>query len=168
MKPESAGVSSVEAIERFRAQWLVYRDKIRPLLADAADEVSRTREWVRTDRRLFWEAEVRRRKRQLEQAQQAFFSARFSNLRPATTAEQMAVQRAEKALAEAEQKLAMVKRWMIAFDQQVAPLLKQLEQLRGIATNDVTKGEEYLRSILNQLQLYLSTPPPDSSSSSPS
>jgi len=54
MKPESANVSSTEAIERFRARLIVYRDKVKPLLADAADEVSRTREWL-SERRRFWE-----------------------------------------------------------------------------------------------------------------
>src|SRR6478672_6362220 len=110
MKPESANVTSTEAIERFRARLIVYRDKVKPLLADAADEVSRTREWL-LDRRRFWEFEVRRRKRQLDDARQALFSARFSSLREIKTAEQQAVHRAEKAFAEAEAKLAVIKRW---------------------------------------------------------
>src|SRR4029078_12104401 len=100
MKPERAHVNSSEAIERFRARLIVYRDKVKPLLADAADEVSRTRERL-LDRRRFWEFEVRRRQRELAAARQALFSAKFSTLREVKTAEQQAVHHAEKALEEA-------------------------------------------------------------------
>jgi hypothetical protein len=153
MKPERANVTSSEAIERFRARLIVYRDKVKPLLADAADEVSRTREWL-MERRRFWESEVRRRKRQLDDARQALFSARFSNLREVKTAEQQAVHRAEKAFDEAEAKLAVIKRWGTAFEQQVAPLLKQIEQLRAISASTLTKGEEYLFRIRTALDRY--------------
>jgi hypothetical protein len=153
MSPEQAQVTSTEAIERFRARLIVYRDKAKPLLADAADEVARTRDWLQ-ERRRHWEFELRRRKRELEDAQQALFSARFSNLREVKSAEQLAVHRAERALAEAEENLAHVRRWSTAFDHQTGPLLKQVEQLRGIAASNVVKGEEYLRRVLAALDLY--------------
>ena len=164
MKPDSAQVSSTEAIERFRARLIVYRDKVKPLLADAADEVSRTREWL-LDRRRFWDFEVRRRKRTLEDARQALFSARFSTLRTVRTAEQQAVHQAEKALAEAETKLAMIKRWTIAFEQQVGVLLKQVEQLRTISSSTTTKAEEYLSRISAALDRY-TLPGPEAEGSS--
>jgi hypothetical protein len=160
MSPERAHVTSSEAIERFRALLIVYRDKSKPLLADAADEVSRTREWL-LDRRRHWEAELRRRKRRLEDAQQALFSARFSNLREVSAAEQMALHRAERALAEAEEKLVAVKRWGTAFDHQTGPLLKHIEQLRTAATTGVAKAEEYLSRVLATLDLYVRTPLPE-------
>src|SRR5688572_20366425 len=172
MSKERANVTSTEAIERFRARLIVYRDKAKPLLADAADEVSRTREWLQ-ERRRHWESEVRRRKRQLEDAQQALFSARFSNLREVKTAEQQAVHRAERAFAEAEQKLASVKRWSTAFEHQTGPLVKQVEQLRTIAITNVSKGEEYLSRVLDALELYAQTTsspladPPSQSTSTP-
>jgi len=153
MKAERAHVSSTEAIERFRARLIVYRDKVKPLLADAADEVSRTREWL-LDRRRFWDFELRRRKRKLEDARQALFSARFSTLREVKTTEQQAVHQAEKNLAEAEAKFALIKRWTIGFEQQVGPLLKQVEQLRTISTTTATKAEEYLSRISGALERY--------------
>jgi hypothetical protein len=159
MKPERANVSSTEAIERFRARLIVYRDKVKPLLADAADEVSRTRERL-LDRRRFWEFEVRRRKQKLEDARQALFSARFSSLREVKTAEQQAVHRAEKALAEAETKFAAIKRWSSGFEQQVGPMVKQIEQLRTVSATTLTRAEEYLARILAALDQYALAPPP--------
>src|SRR5207248_10353360 len=87
---ERAHVTSVDAIESFRAALIAYLGKARPLLEDASDEVSRTRQWLESDRRVFWENQVRRRTKILQEAQQAVFSARLSNLRETTTAEQVA------------------------------------------------------------------------------
>jgi len=153
MKPERANVSSTEAIERFRARLIVYRDKVKPLLADAADEVSRTREWL-LDRRRFWEFEVRRRKRKLDDARQALFGAKFSTLREVKTAEQQAVHHAEKALEEAEAKFAVIRRWGSAFEQQAGPLVKQVEQLRTASVTTLTRAEQYLGRIVEALDQY--------------
>ncbi len=153
MNPESAHVSSTEAIERFRARLIVHRDKVKPLLADASDEVSRTREWL-LDRRRFWEFETRRRKQLLDDARQAYFSARFSNLREVKTSELQAVQRAQRSLDEAEAKLAVIKRWTSSFEQQTGPLLKQVEQLRTINSTTLTRAEEYLRRVSAALDRY--------------
>ena len=163
MNAERAQVTSTEAIDRFRAKLIVYRDKAKPLLADAADEVSRVRGWM-LERRRYWESELRRRQRQLEDAQQALFSARFSNQREVKTAEQAAVHRAERALAEAEEKMAALKRWSTAFELQAGPLLKQIEQLRSAASTNVTQSIEYLSRILAALDLYteLNSPAPGS------
>ena len=80
---------------------------------------------------------MRRRTRELENANQALYSARLSNLREVTTAEQAAVLRAKRGLAEAEEKLRMIKRWTLEFDQRVGPLVKQLEQLRSSLISEV-------------------------------
>jgi hypothetical protein len=166
MKPQSANVSSTEAIERFRARLIVYRDKIKPLLADAADEVSRTREWL-LERRRFWEFEVRRRKQKLDDARQALFSARFSTLRAVKTAEQQAVHRAEMALEEAEAKFAAIRRWSSAFEQQVGPLVKQVEQLRTVSVTTLARAEEYLARILAALDQYALPSPQAESKQTP-
>src|ERR1051325_7779255 len=121
---ERAHVTSSATIESFRSSLITYLSKARPILEDACDEVLRTREWLQNDRRLHWENQVRLRARKLEEAQQAVFSARLSDLREVSTAEQAAVQRAKRALAEAEEKLRLVKRWSLEFDHRVQPLVK--------------------------------------------
>ena len=49
---DRAHVSSVDTIEAFRANLIAYLAKARPLLEDAADEVSRTRQWLAGDQEL--------------------------------------------------------------------------------------------------------------------
>ena len=150
----NANVTSVESIDAFRAALLVYLSKARPVLEDACDEASRTRQWLQQAQRVHWENEVRKRTRLLENAQQSLFSANVANLREPGLAEKNAVLRAKRALAEAEDKLKCVKRWTRDFDQQVGPLVKQLEQLRTTLVNDMPKAAVYLSQVVKTLDAY--------------
>ena len=162
-----AHVTSTDAIESFRASLIGYLAKTRPLLEDACDEVVRTRQWLQQDRRMHWENQVRRRTRELENANQALYSARLANLREVTTAEQAAVLRAKRGLAEAEEKLRMVKRWTLEFDQRVGPLVKQLEQLRTMLSNDMPKAAMHLAQLLKTLDAYANVVPSATAASAP-
>ncbi len=151
---DTAHVSSIEAIESFRASLIVYLSKMRPLLEDACDEVARTREWLRTDRRIFWENQVRRRTKDLEQAQQALFSAELTHLRAPSSTELIAVQKARRAAGEADEKLRRVKRWAMDFDNRLDPLVKQIEALQTMLIHDGPKAVMYLGQIATTLEAY--------------
>ena len=169
--PEKAHVSSIDAIESFRAALLIYLSKTRPVLDDACGEVVRTREWLRNDRHLFWQDQIRRRTRDLEQAQQALFSAEMANLRAPSSSELLAVQRNKRALHEAEEKLKLIKRWTRDLDNRVEPLVKQLEQLRSLLSHDLPKAAAHLAQVVKTLDAYAnlttSTNSPGPSISSP-
>ncbi len=84
---DKAHVTSLDAISAFRSDLLVYISKARPTLEEVSAEVLRTRMWLENEQRTQLEAELRRRARDLEQAQQALFSSRISSLREETAAE---------------------------------------------------------------------------------
>src|SRR3954447_4370474 len=109
--PERANVTSVDALKAFRSNLIVYVSKARPTLEEVTGDVMRTRLWLESDRRGYWEAQVRRRTKELERAQQAVFGAGLSKLREVSMAEKMAVRKAKAALEEAEAKLKRVKQW---------------------------------------------------------
>src|SRR4051812_29250385 len=151
---ERANVSSVDSIEAFRTALIGYLAKTRPILEDASDEVSRTRQWLQTDRRMHWEGQLRRRAKVLQEAEQAVFSARLSNLRETTSAELAAVQRAKRAVQEAEEKLRLIKRWNLEFDHRVDPLVKQLESLRTMLGNVMPRAVAHLGQMVQTLDAY--------------
>src|SRR5258707_3524033 len=99
--PERAHVASVEALETFRANLIVYVSQARPALEEVSAEVLRTRLWLEDEKRNYWEKEIRRRTKDLEQAQAALFSSRLGALRKESATDQMAVHRAKPALEEA-------------------------------------------------------------------
>src|ERR1043166_2671189 len=94
--PQRAQVTAIEALEEFRASLIVYLSKARPTLEEVSADVLRTRLWLENEQRTHWDNQVRRRHKELEQAQAELFSARISNLRKESAAEVMAVHRSEE------------------------------------------------------------------------
>ena len=109
--PQRAHVTSVDAIDAFRSDLIVYLSKARPTLEEVSSDVLRMRLWLENDQRNYWDNQVRKRATLLEQAQAALCSSKISNLREASAAAQPAFHRARRALDEAEAKLRMVKKW---------------------------------------------------------
>ena len=152
--PQKAHITSVEALEAFRSSLIVYVSKARPTLEEVSADVLRTRLWLQNEQRTHWEAQVRRRAKELEQAQAALFSARLSNLREESAAEQMAFHRAKRSLEEAETKLRTLKQWNREFDNRVDPLSKQTEKLHTVLANDMVKAIAYLTEAIKTLTDY--------------
>ncbi len=156
---ERAQVSSVEAIDSFRGDLIVFMTKARAAVEEVADHVQRTRVWLQHEQRTRWEKECRRLSRVLEEAQQEFFSAKLANYRSATAAQALAVERAKLALRRAEEQLAAVKRWSRELDNRAEPLLKQVEQLQTFLTTDLVKAAAYLSNIVKALEAYTAAGP---------
>ena len=158
--PQRAHITSVEALETFRSQLIVYVSKARPTLEEISAEVVRVRQWLQNEQRIHWESQVRRRAKELEQAQAALFSARLSNLREESSAEQLAYHRAKRAFEEAEAKLRVLKNWNREFDNRTDPLVKQTEKLHTVLANDMVQAVAYLTEAINTLAAYSEIAPP--------
>ena len=61
--PDRAHVTSVEALESFRANLIVYLSKARPTLDEVSSDVQRIQGWLENEQRTHWENELRRRGR---------------------------------------------------------------------------------------------------------
>ena len=152
--PERARVTSLEAIETFRAKLIIYRDKAGRVLDEVSDEVIRTRLWLENDRITHWQNEIKRRKRELEMRQQELFSAQLSGLREASYVQQQAVVKAKQALRDAEERLQSVKQWSRQFDQRVEPLARHVDKLRHTLGNDMGTAVAWLAELLKTLAAY--------------
>ena len=165
--PDRAHVTSVDALEAFRSSLIVYLSKARPTLEEVSSDVQRMRSWLEGEKRLYWESEFRRRSRALQEAQAALFSSRLSRMREASAAEQMAVQRAKRALEEAEAKLRVVKQWNRVFDNRVDPLVKQMEKLHTVLANDMVQAVAFLTQAVQTLGAYAEVAPPPAAGPAP-
>jgi len=156
---QQAKVTAIDVLEAFRANLILYVNKARPALEEVSADALRTRLWLENEQRTHWENELRRRSRDLEEAQQTLFSARISNLRNETAAEIQAVHRARRARDEAETKLRVLKKWHRDFESRVLPLLKQVEKLHTLLANDLAKATLMLAQAGRTLDAYASTSP---------
>ena len=164
---ERAHVTSVEALESFRSNLIVYLTKARPTLEEVSSDIQRMRSWLDSEQRLHWENELRRRSRAWQEAQQALFSAKLSNLRDASSMEQMAVQRTKRAVDEAEAKLRVLKQWNRVFDNRVGPLVKQMEKLHTVLANDMVQAVAFLTQAIRTLDAYAGVAPPPATGPAP-
>lgn len=165
--PDQARVSSIEAIATFRARLLVFLTKARPALEEISGEVLRTRQWLQNDQRIHWEGQVRQRAKKLETAQHELYSSRIARLREVSTAEQAAVNKAKRAVEEAEAKLRTLKHWNREFDSRVDPMIKQIEKLHTFLIHDLGRATAHLTELLKALDAYASTGLPSAPATPP-
>jgi len=157
---ERAQVTSVEAVESFRANLIVYLKSARAALEEACDEILRARSWVQDDRRPHWTNEMRVRGRKLEEAKAELFNARLSQFQESTALRLMAVQKAERSIRESEAKLTVIKKWNRELESQTDPFLKQLNQLLGFLTTDMGRAVAHLGQMVRTLEAYASVGAP--------
>lgn len=166
-----AKVTSVDALDAFRAALIIFQSKARRCIDDANDELRRTRMWVQHEQRTHWENALRKCRRDLEAAEQELFSAKLSSLRDNISFQQNAVRKARAAVAHAEEKLRNVKAWNRNFDNVADPLAKRLEGLRQFLDFNLPKGITFLVQAARTLDAYAEThepkPAPASSPEAP-
>jgi len=154
MAEQQAKVTSIAAIEQFRAALILFLTKARPTLEEIVAEVNRTKLWLQNEQLSFWERQMKVRGRELERAQAELFSARLSKIQQASAAQQMAVQRAHHAIREAEEKLRVLKKWGRELENRTDPMVKEIEQLHGFISTDMSRAISYLNEIIKSLQAY--------------
>jgi len=151
---DRAQVTSVAALETFRAALLIFLSQARASVDEARGEVLRTRLWLENDQTRYWENQSRIRGLALEHAQAEMFGARMSKFGGDTQEKQTAVRRAKKALAEAEEKMKLLKKSERELDHDSEPLLKQIERLQGFLSGDMGLAVVQLNEFIKSLEAY--------------
>ena len=157
---EQAKITSLDALERFRADLIVFMTTAHRCVDEAGDEVRRTRQWLQGEQRTHWEGAARQRKRVLDQAEADLYSARISGLKDRTIVQEEAVRKAKRAMAEAEDKLRVLKKWNRDFDNNADPLVKRLEGMRYFLDHDMPKALTFLVQAQKTLEAYAEAPSP--------
>ncbi len=149
-----AKITSVEAIELFRAALILFTSQARPALEEVSSDVMRTRLWMENEQWRHWQGELRNRSKKLEQAQQELLTAQMSDFQESTSLQLMAVRRARQNVQKAEEKLKSLKKWDRELEDRAAPLLKEVEQLHGYLTGEMPKAVAYLAQVVRTLDAY--------------
>ena len=156
---DQAKVTSLDALELFRANLIVFINRAQSSLDEVIDEVRRTRLWLVNDQRFHWEREIRRRQKLMEAAKAELMSARLSGLREVTSPLDNAVRKAKEGLAEAEEKLRNVKRWTRDYEHTIEPLTRKIETLRSFLAHDMPKALVFLVQAQRTLEDYANIRP---------
>ncbi len=151
---DRAHVRSTDDIDRFRSQLLTFLSGARAAVEESAVEVARQQAWLDLDRRKYWEGELWRRQRRLEEAKQALFQESIATQRGPASFLQMQVHRCERSLDESREKLNHVRAWGRAFEHRSLPMVRQVEQLHTVLTVDMARAVQFLTQSLAALDAY--------------
>ena len=149
-----AKVSSIDALEAFRAELIHYIEKARVALEDMTGEARRTRTWLDVDRTQHWSGQMKKLTKLLHQAEEELYSANLTNPHAANAIQKMAVARIRLKLDEAEAKMRVTKHWRQVYDNRSGPLLRQLEPMFFRVGQQLPKAVHSLGESIKALQAY--------------
>lgn len=150
----NARVTSIDALDDFRAKLLVYVTRARRLLDDVNDDVIRTRAWLQSDRLPYWKKQVWLKQKELAAADQELMTARLSDMPEAVQARRMVVNKCKAALSETEERLERVKKWLKQYGTAVEPKAKVVIQMRQVVDHDLAKAVAFLAQAASTLNDY--------------
>ncbi|MEO0017272.1 MAG: hypothetical protein RLZZ522_555 [Verrucomicrobiota bacterium] len=149
-----ARISSIDALEAFRAELIRYIEHARVALEDLTGDARRTRTWLDVDCTQHWAGQLKKRTKQLHQAEEELYRANLTNPQASNAFQKMAVQRAKRKLEEAEAKMHLIKRWRQVYDNRTTPLLHQLEPMFAQVGQQLPKAVHALTETIKILQAY--------------
>ncbi|MCF7730527.1 MAG: hypothetical protein K9N23_02525 [Akkermansiaceae bacterium] len=155
-----ARISSIDALEGFRADLIRYLDTARVALEDMTGEARRTRTWLDVDRTQYWTFQHKKTTKQLHQAEEELYSANLTNPQASNAIQKMAVARIRRKLDEIEAKLHAIKRWRQVYDNRTGPLIHQLEPMFAQVGQHLPKAVHTLTEFIKLLQAYAEKVPP--------
>jgi DNA repair exonuclease SbcCD ATPase subunit len=154
---QAAKVSSVEAIQEFRAHLATFGQEAREAL-DAADmEIHRTFDWLH-DQLKRWQKEVELRERKVAEAKIELNRKKIERVfgrKPDYTEQEENLRKAQQRLRLAEDKVASCRRWQPALQHAVTEYHGPARQLAGIIDTQHKQALALLASKIEALDQYL-------------
>jgi hypothetical protein len=154
-----ANINSPEVIRRFRARFVEFDADCRRALEGSRGEVSRIEEWLRREQTAYWKAQLRKREEAVEKAKRDYASARYNDGgfqgKKSSVDEKKALDKALRLKAEAEAKLAAIKRWLLSIDKQVADVYGACLSLSSLLDATTPRALSRLDGMLDSLDEYM-------------
>ena len=115
----SANVRSVDALKDVKLALIAYAEDSRAALTSVDMEVRRMRDWLEREQLTYWKSQIKRREEEVNMARSDLHRRRLSagNSDAISDTEQKeALRLAQRRLVEAEEKVAVIKRWIPVFE----------------------------------------------------
>lgn len=156
---QSARVESLDDLRRFRGRLCEMADELRSAVYAADADVARASQWLSDTQARHWQRQVRiqtedygraRSVLRRKQGERTAMDARVSCVE-----EEKALQKAERRLAEAKEKLAAVRRWTRRLEEAIFGYQPLAQNLMSVLDVDVPRGLARLDEMGRALEAYL-------------
>jgi hypothetical protein len=173
MRPP-ARVTSIDLLPHWQASLATFRTDALDALTTAALDVRRSFDWLDGQRRA-WSKAVRDRYDEVTQAKAALSRKQWvlpGQRQPDVTEEMKALRLAQRRLAEAEDKVAVTKRWGPALQRSVEEYEGPMRRLADLLECDLPKAGSLIERLIVDLEAYIalnagSVKPPQASRGAP-
>jgi len=156
---QAASVRSIDVIREFRADLQEFCEEVRSALVDVDLEVRRGLEWVLDEQPAYWRHEARLATDAITQAKVELNRARMRTLpgggTPSCIEEQKAVDRAERRLRHAEDKIKTVRIWGRTEQREVDEYTGRATQLTTQLDSTIPRAVSFLDHSIANLESYL-------------
>jgi hypothetical protein len=159
-----AEVRSIDALRDFRAALALYGEDVLAALGAADAEIRRTVQWLQQDRPYYWQEQIKRRRERVTAARADLFRLKLQKTpehHPSLAEPKERLRLAEAALADAEKRLTLTRKWQPALHQAVIEYHGAVQRLKDAAAGDVPRAMALLTRIVEALEAYLQVQPPD-------
>ena len=177
MSGSGADLADPSLIRDFRGQVGRFVNLAAGALGGAGTEVDKVREWLLGEQSTLWKAQVRKREEAFAEARRRFQQAQSEvelaqrgrgGGKQSSDEERLEMRKAKRRLEEAEEKLALIRRWAQRLEQDGAPLVHQAKMhdlaLRELGSHAMLR----LDRLADAVQAYLDAPTGERLASPPS
>jgi hypothetical protein len=163
---DSANVQSIEAIRDIRDALVVFMEDAKNALNDTDFDLRRTSDWLTHEQRLYWTAEVRRRGQDVADARSALQRKELGKATD-TSVEDKMLRIARSRLAEAEEKVEIVRRWLPEMQRASHEYRSQAYPLGDMINGDLQNALAKLSRMIESLENYLRLQAPSTPQAAP-
>lgn len=156
-----ARIYAVEALKAFRPALVKFAEETSSILAGADNDIAAAAIRLRTERLPYWGAEIRRRREELVRAKAKLSMKQYApeGESRSTVDERKAVERAQRAVQEAEEKEAATRRWIRELERAQATFAGALGGLRSAVCADIPRAIGEIDRMNAALEAYIRLAP---------
>ena len=157
--PQGANVQSIELLRELQTVLWKFREACVGSLDDVESDLRRTVIWLETEQDTYWKSQIRIRHEALERAKEALRSKKIfkdASGRPQSVVEeQKALKIAMARMAEAEQKLSNVRKWVRALQKEIELYKASVGRLSHSVESLVPAAVHQLDRLMTSLEAYV-------------
>jgi chromosome segregation ATPase len=158
---EYARVENLDELKHLAEVLRKFKDRCSTALSDAEGEIHRVRGWLERDQPVYWQAQLKKRRDALEDAKNELRNKTlYKNVdgtRSSAIEERKKVQKITRAVEEAQQKLANIKRWHVQLEREVMQYKSQVQHLVHAVEMDIPRAVAKIEAMIVALERYLAT-----------
>jgi len=153
-----ANIGSADVLKTFRHSLLKFDDECQRALSAVNSDLGRVLEWLRHEQLFYWKSQLIKLEELVRVKKSEYIRAGHGGTYQRKTSaveERLALDKAKRMKAHAEEKLQTIKRWANALDQQTRPMLASCARLNNLLSDNTPKAVARLDQMLDSLDDYL-------------